>query len=188
MSVLVPSAQINYSQLTAIRASLRDALQKKAGKVIGQSMVIRDITAADISGVAAGNAGFARLKNKNALTAQTWLTNDWGFRQVPANTAVGVYGYVQIASIPLIDYIAFTLGASIPLAQFNLDPLYADQSSSIGYFDPPVVWGPLQSIGINLLAESAVSAGAEQYNLIGYVAEPAGTTVMQDPNSWPGLV
>jgi hypothetical protein len=72
------------------------------------------------------------------------------------------------------------MGGVVVLAQFFLHHVYADQFSSIGYFDPPIVWSPGQSVGLNLLAESAVGAGAESYGLLGYMAEPAGNTVAPD--------
>jgi|SRR5579864_4396229 len=179
-AVTVPGSKMDYSQVTALRIALRQTLQDAVGRVMGQTTVIRDLIAADISGVAAGTALYARLNNKNALVANTWFVNDLGFRAVPINTAIGIYGYVQLASIPLIDAIAFTLGGVITLGQFYLDVVYADQFSSIGYFDPPIVYKPQQQIGVNLLAASAVTAAAESYALLGYVAEPAGQTVAPD--------
>jgi hypothetical protein len=179
-AVTVPASKMDYSQLTAIRLSLRDKLQTAVMRTMGQAPIIRDLMPSDVSGAASAAALFARLTNKNALVANTWFTNDLGFRALPINTAVGIYGYIQLASIPLIDAIAFTQGSVVTLGQFFLDPIYADQDSSIGYFDPPIAWAPQQSIGVNLLAASAVSAAAEAYGLIGYVAEPAGQTVAPD--------
>jgi hypothetical protein len=180
MAILIPANKIDYSQVTAIKLALRDRLQKAVIATMSQAPVIRDMIPADVSGVAAGNALYARLTNKTALVANTWLVNDLGFRQVPINTAIGIYGFIQLTPIPSIDAIAFTQGAVITFAQFFLDPVYADQDASVGYFDPPIAWAPQQSIGINLLANAAVVAAAEAYGLLGYVAEPAGNTVSPD--------
>lgn len=179
-TIAIPSSKIDYSQVTAMRIQVRDALQQAVGRVMGQGTIIRDLQAYDISGAAAAAAGYSRLSNKTALVANTWLLNDWGYRTVPINTAVAVYGYVQLASIPLIDAIAFTQGGVITLAQFALDSLYADQYSSMAYFDPPVIWRPQQQIGVNLLASAAVATTVEPYALMGAVAEPAGATVAPD--------
>jgi hypothetical protein len=179
-AVTIPGSKMDYSQVTALRIALRQTLQDAVGRVMGQTTVIRDLQAYDISGVAAGTALYARLNNKTATVARTWLVNDFGFRAVPINTALGVYGFVQMASIPLLDAIAFTLGGVITLGQFALDVVYADQFSSIGYFDPPIVWKPQQQIGVNYLSETAISAAAESYGLLGYVCEPAGQTVAPD--------
>ena len=180
MAILVPASKMDYSQITAIRLSLRDRLQNAVVATMKQAPVIRDLMPSDVSGAASAAALFARLTNKTALVANTWLVNDLGFRQVPINTAIGIYGFVQLTPIPSIDAIAFTQGAVITFAQFFLDPIYADQESSIGYFDPPIAWAPQQSIGVNLLANAAVSAAAEAYGLLGYVAEPGGQTVSPD--------
>jgi hypothetical protein len=179
-SISIPGSKFDYSQVTSLRIQLRQTLQDAVGRVMGQTTIIRDLAAYDVSGSAAAAARYARLNNKNALVAQTWFVNDLTFRLVPVNTAVGIYGYVQMASIPLIDAIAFTQGGVLTLAQFWLHHIYADQFSSIGYFDPPIVWKPQQSIGINLLGESAVTAAAESYGLLGYIAEPAANTVAPD--------
>lgn len=180
MAVTVPGSKMDYSQVTALRMSLRDKLQAAVMRTMGQAPIIRDLYPYDVSGVAAAAALYARLTNKTALVANTWLNNDLGFRALPINTAIGIYGYVQLASIPLIDGIAFTQGGVVTLGQFFLDVIYADQFSSVGYFDPPIAWAPQQSIGINLLAASAVGAAVEPYGLLGYVAEPAGQTVAPD--------
>lgn len=179
-AITIPGSKFDYSQATALRLSLRNKLQKAVATVMNQAPVIRDLAPYDVSGVAAGNALYSRLTNKQALVANTWLVNDLGFRAVPINTAIGIYGYIQLQAIPSIDAIAFTQGGVVTLAQFWLDVIYADQFSSIGYFDPPVVWAPQQQIGINLLANAAVSAAAESYGLLGYVAEPAAATVAPD--------
>jgi hypothetical protein len=97
--------------------------------------------------------------------------------------AIGIYGFVALAAQPSIDVIQFTLGGVAVLGQFNLQALYVDATSSIGYFDPPMVWRPGQSIGINLLSETAVVAAAESYGLLGYVAEPGGQTVAPDQSN-----
>jgi hypothetical protein len=179
-SISIPGSKFDYSQVTSLRIQLRQTLQDAVGRVMGQTTIIRDLAAYDISGVAAGTALFARLNNKNATVARTWLVNDLGFRVVPVNTAVGIYGFVQMASIPLLDGIAFTQGGVLTLAQFWLHHIYADQFSSIGYFDPPIVWKPQQSVGINLLSETLIGAAAESYGLLGYIAEPAANTVAPD--------
>jgi hypothetical protein len=104
----------------------------------------------------------------------------WRSRQVPNNTAIGIYGYCQLTPIPQIDAIAFILGSGVPLAQFWLDAVYSDQQANVGYFDPPVVFSPLQTLQVNLLASAAVGAAGEAYGLLGFVAEPAGQTVSPD--------
>jgi hypothetical protein len=179
-AILLPGSKTDYSQLTAIRFALRDKLQAHVQRTMGQTALIRDLMPYDISGVASGTNQFARLQNKTALVANTWLVNDLGFRAVPINQAIGIYGFIQLASIPLIDGIAFTQGNVVTLGQFFLDPIYADEQCNIGFFDPPMAWAPQQQIGINLLAASAVGALGESYGLIGYVAEPSGATVLPD--------
>lgn len=178
-AILIPAAKIDYSQLTAIRMSLRQRLQDAVGRTMGQTTIIRDTVAADLTGIASGNANFSRLANINALTANTFFNKD-ASRQVPNNTAIGLYGYEQLNPIPSIDVIQLALQSGVVLAQFQLDAIYTDQTQSIGYFDPPVVFSPLQSLQINLLASAAVSAAAEQYGLLGFTAEPAGQTVAPD--------
>lgn len=181
-AITVPASKFDYSQATALRMSLRNRLQDAVGRIMGQATVIRDLAAYDVTGAAAGAAGYARISNVNALVANTWLNKDIS-KALDQKTSIGVYGYVQLAKIPNIDAIAFFLGSGLPLCQFWLDVIYADQQSSVGYFDPPVVYAPGQTMQINLLAQAAVSANAEQYGLLGYVAEPQGQTVSPDQSN-----
>jgi len=181
-AITLPGSKIDYSQLTAIRMSLRQRLQDAVGRTMGQTTIVRDLAAYDVTGAASAAAGYARISNVNALVANTWLVKDIS-HQIPNNTAVGIYGYVQLNPIPNIDAIAFVLGSGVPLAQFWLDVVYADQTASVGYFDPPVVFSPLQTLQYNLLASAAVSATVESFGLLGFVAEPAGQTVAPDQSN-----
>lgn len=178
-AILVPAAKIDYSQLTAIRMSLRQRLQDAVGRTMGQTTIVRDLVPADVTGIASGSNNYARLANINALVANTMFNKDIS-RQIPNNTAVGIYGYEQLSPVPLIDVIQLALQSGVVLAQFHLDAIYTDQQQSIGYFDPPVVFSPLQGFQANLLAGAAVSAAAEAYGLLGFTAEPAGQTVAPD--------
>lgn len=180
MAVTVAGSKIDYSQLTALRMSLRDRLQAAVQAAIGQNTIIRDMMPSDVSGAASGAAGYARLQNKTALVANTWLLNDWGNQVLPVNKALGIFAFIQLQPIPAIDAISFSSGGAALLAQFFLDVIYADQFESVGYFDPPVVFSPQQPVAVNLLASSAVSANAEFYGLQGYVCEPPGITVAPD--------
>lgn len=150
---------------------------------MGQNTIIRDLMPSDVTGAASGAAGYARLQNKTALVANTWLLNDWGNQVLPVNKAVGLFGFIQLQAIPSIDAISFSSGGAALLAQFFLDDIYADQYESVGYFDPPVVFAPQQPVAINLLASAAVSANAEFYGLKGYVCEPPGITVAPDQSA-----
>jgi hypothetical protein len=181
-AILVPASKFDYSQATALRMSLRNRLQDAVGRIMGQATIIRDLAAYDISGAAAGAAGYARLSNVNALVANTWKLADLS-KALDQATSIGIYGYVQLAKIPQIDAIAFFLGSGVPLCQFWLDAIYADQQSNIGYFDPPVVFAPGQTAQVNLLANAAVVAAAEQYGLLGYTAEPQARTVSPDQSN-----
>jgi hypothetical protein len=183
VSVLIPSSKIDAAQTTAMRLALRAKGQAAVGMTMGQTIVTRDLAAYDISGAAAAAARYARLSNATALVARTWLVNDLGFRTVPINTAIGIFGFIPLQAAPVLDAIAFTLGGVVTLAQFWLAPLYADEYSALGYFDPPILYGPQQLIGINLLAESAIAVGAESYALFGYVFEPTGNTVQPDQSN-----
>lgn len=179
MAVTIPASKASPEQLAAIRSALRQALLAAVERTTGQATIIRDIVSNDITGKAAANATFARLSNKNAITAQAAAEADWSVT-LGINQAYGVYGWVALAPIPLIDFVQFAFGSAKTLAQFALAPIYADEVSAIGYFDPPVYWGPQQTFQMNLAAESAVASAAEPFHLLGYVAEPAGKTVEPD--------
>lgn len=179
-TVLTPGRAIDYSQVTAIKMALRNRLQEQVARTTGQATIIRDVAAYDISGAAGGATNFDYLDNVNTTTAHTWFAKDLGFTKLGVNQALGIFGYVQMTPGPQILAIRFTQGASVPLAQFWLAPLYADGDSNIGYFDPPVVWGPQQSIGVDLLTATAVTAHTEKYHLYGFVCEPPGSTVIAD--------
>jgi hypothetical protein len=180
MAILVPASKIDAAQVTAMRLALRAKLTAAVAGTMGQSVIIRDLAAYDISGVAAVTALYARLNNKAALVARTWDVNDLGTVTLGVNQAIGIYGYVALSAVPLIDAISFTLGGVVTLAQFWLAPIYAEEYSAIGYFNPPVVYGPQQSIQVNLLSEVAIAATVESYALLGYTCEPAGKTVQAD--------
>lgn len=182
-AVLTPGQAIDFSQVTAIKMALRSRLQEQVARTTGQATLIRDLAAYDVSGAAAAAAQYAQLSNVNALVANTWLAKDQGFTKLGVNQAIGIFGYVQETAAPKIKAIRFTVGASVPLAQFWLSPVYADAESNVGYFDPPVVYGPQQSIGVDLLASAAVVATAEAYSLYGFVCEIPGMTVQSDQSN-----
>lgn len=179
-AVLTPGGVIDYSQVTAIKMALRARLQEQVARTTGQATLVRDLAPYDVSGAAAAAAGYSQLFNVNALVADTWFAKDLGYTKLGVNQALGIFGFVQEQAAPKVKAIRFTVGASVPLAQFFLAPLYADQTSNIGYFDPPVVFGPQQSIGVDLLANFAVVAAAEKYTLYGFVCERPGDTVQAD--------
>jgi hypothetical protein len=179
-SVLIPSAMIDYSQVTAIRMAARSKAQDAVRGTVGQTTIVRDFLAFDANNQAAAAARYARLSNRNALVAATWDVNDNPSYLLPNNKAIVLFGYEALSASPLIDAIRFTLGSVVPLAIFALAPIYTDMVGAIGYFDPPVFWAPGQAFQYDLLAESAVSAGAESFHLLGYVAEPGGTNVLPD--------
>lgn len=179
-AVLTPGNAIDYSQVTAIKMALRSRLQEQVARTTGQATLIRDLAPYDVSGAAPAAAQYAQLSNVNALVANTWLAKDQGFTKLGVNQAIGIFGFVQETAAPNIKLIRFTMGASVPLAQFALAPLYADQASNVGYFDPPVVYGPQQSIGVDLLAKAAVVAATENYTLYGFVCEIPLATVAAD--------
>jgi hypothetical protein len=183
-SVGIPASKIDYSQVTLIRKSARDQVQRMVQGTVGQSTIARDFQAFDASNAAAASARFARLSNRNALVAQTWDVNDNNAFALPNNKAYALFGYQALSASPLIDAIRFTLGGQAPLAIFNLAPAYTDMTSAILYFDPPVYFSPGYVFQYDLLAEVAISAAAESFALLGYVAEPAGINVLADP---PGL-
>lgn len=182
MAILVPSAKIDAAQVTAMRLALRAKLLAAVANVMGQSTIIRDTAAYDISGVANGTTLFARLNVKNTTTAKTWSNNDLGTVTLGVNQAIGLYGITLLTPIPLLDAIAFSLGGVVTLAQFWLAPILGDQTASTGYFNPPVTFGPQQSVQVNVLSETAITGGSqnESYALLGYTAEPAGKTVQAD--------
>jgi hypothetical protein len=182
-SVLTPGQAIDYSQVTAIKMALRSRLQEQVARTTGQATLIRDLAPYDISGAAAAAAQYAQLSNVNALVANTWLAKDQGFTKLGVNQALGIFAFAQEQPAPKIKGIRFTVGASVPLAQFWLAPLYADQSSNIGYFDPPIVYGPQQSIGVDLISSAAVVAATELYTLYGFVCEIPGMTVQSDQSN-----
>lgn len=179
-AVLTPGAAIDYSQVTAIKMALRSRLQEQVARTTGQATLIRDLAPYDVSGAAAAAAQYEQLTNVNALVAHTWQAKDQGFTKLGVNQAAGIFAFVQETASPHIKGIRFTMGASVPLAQFWLAPVYADAQSNVGYFDPPVVYGPQQSIGVDLIANAAVVAAAELYTLYGFVCEIPLATVAAD--------
>jgi hypothetical protein len=178
MSVTIPASKLDNSQATAMRSDLRDATQAAVIGTMNQGTVVRDLVASDISGAANGAARFAKLSNVNVLVAETFVVKDLS-RQIPQNTAIGIYGYVALMAAPAIDVIRFTLSGA-PYQQFSLDPIYADLYSKVGYFDAPMLFLPGQILGIDLLSAAGVGAAVEKYQLLGYVAEPGGFTVLGD--------
>src|SRR5260370_42372456 len=100
MAILVPASKIDAAQVTAMRLALRAKLTAAVAGTMGQSVIIRDLAAYDISGVAALTALYARLTNQNALVAQTWLPNDLGVVTLGADPAISIEGYVAQSAVP----------------------------------------------------------------------------------------
>jgi hypothetical protein len=174
--LLVAASQTSWSQVKQIRDALGQTLQdlvQRVGGNQGSPLVVRDLFPNDIN-PATGGAYNSRFSNPNALTAATW--SQQFSLQLPQNKAIGFYGYASLSPSPLIDGIQFELGSAKTLAQINLDVLYADTDETIAYFQP-IAFPPVSTLVINMISESSVGAGAEQFVLLGLVAEPVGVTI-----------
>lgn len=180
MPVGIPASKIDYSQVTLIRKAARAKVEQAVLGTTGQTPVVRDVEAWDLSNAAAGAAGYAQLSNVKALVANTWDVNDNGAFALPNNRAIAIFAYWPLAASPLIQAIRFLLGSGAPLAIFNLVPAYLDMTSAGIYFDPPVFFYPGQVVQYDLLSQAAIAAGAEPFYIGGYVAETAGLNVLQD--------
>jgi hypothetical protein len=178
-TVSIPSAKIDYSQVTAMRFAARDKVQGAVQGTTNQTTIVRDGRARDYTNAAAAAAGFSRNSNVGALVANTWLVADRSFA-LPNNKALCVLGYVSYTSPPVIDAIRFTLGGIVALAEYALCVLAVDLTYRGCYFDPPLVYAPGQVFAYDLLAAAAILAGAETFGQFGYASEPAGLSVLPD--------
>ena len=178
-TVTIPSAKIDYSQTTAIRFAAADKVQGAVQGTTNQTTIVRDLRSRDATNAAAGAARFGRNSNVNATVARTWDVADISFA-LANNKAMVVLGFVSYTSPPVLDAIRFTLGGIVALAEYALCVLAVDLTYRGAYFDPPLVYAPGQVFAYDLLSEAAIAAGAESFGFIGYVAEPAGLSVLPD--------
>jgi hypothetical protein len=178
-TVSIPSAKIDYSQVTAMRFAARDKVQGAVQGTTNQTTIVRDLRSRDVRNVANGVAGFSRNSNVAATVAHTWDVADVSFA-LPNNKALCILGYVSYTSPPILDAIRFTLGGIVALAEYALCVLAVDLTYRGCYFDPPLVYAPGQVFAYDLLAAAIIAIGAETFGLIGYAAEPAGLSVLPD--------
>lgn len=176
MAVLVPAIQADHATIAAIKRQLAlDLMSMVKDANGGIDVVYRPLRPTDLNnGTTLGRTVSGSLTGG---TVATDIFSTW--TNLTAVQAVGIYGYAALSANPLIDEIQFVVGAgggSQTLAIVELDEMYALQES-VGYFVPPICWQPNEHLGIALLAGTSVTN--EPISLMGYIAEPAGKTVVR---------
>ncbi len=176
MAVLIPAVQADHATVAAMKRQLAlDLMSMVKDANGGIDVVYRPLRPTDLN-----NGTVLGRTVSGALTGGTVATDIFSsWTNLTAVQAVGIYGFASLAANPLIDEIQFVVGSgggSQTLAIIELDEIYALQEA-VGYFLPPVVWQPNEHVGVALLAGTSVTN--EQISLLGYVAEPAGKTVVR---------
>lgn len=184
MSTSTQAQLVSPSALAAVKKNLIVALfDAVRGVYNAQDLIYRDLTPQDISPDSTSGDTTAVLNNPSALVASVWSNDVFSGPTLDTNQAIGIYGYGALSAVPHIKGLRFGLGSAKKLAQLNLDVLYTQQEDSALYFGTPITWGPQQYLSVDLLADAAVSANAENFSLFGFVVEPAGKTVAPDFSS-----
>lgn len=175
---IVIASQIKPEDLRALRiGTITQVMRNAKGSTPTASIIYRPLFAQDVNANATSTLYNARLGTTSfTLTAATWSTGTYS-RTLPQNTSAGIYGYYDLSANPLIDGVRLGLGAAQTLAQIDVVPIYANPEAT-GYFTEPVIWQPSTQVYISYLSDAGFTSSTEPHNFLGYIAEPAGLTLV----------
>ena len=176
---IIPANQLDLGQAAAYRTALLEALGVASSSGTNQDLVPRDLAASDFNNVSGNPKAISAFNFKivGPMTAATWTKLYAG--TVALNTSIGIMGYGQLVSAPIVDAIRFSLGGSVQGYIYALDPIYCDTQVRIGYFDTPVLFQPQQLIELDLWSDEGLanSTDSEDFALLGVTLEPVGINV-----------
>lgn len=176
-SISVPLVEVSEAQLRALRAQLEESLVQilmTEASIQRDDISVRDMVPGDYS----GTANDAQFVNQTVFVVdtQTLLVTAANQRLLTATQAYGFYGWFNRAAVPTITALRFSVGGTVTVGQFYLEPAYASgQNASV--FIPPVLFHPTDTIQINALASAATLVNSEVCGFLGMVAEKIGTVI-----------
>lgn len=174
---IVPANQLDLGQIGAYRSALANALNIAVNAGTNNQLFPRDLVASDFT--SAGNNGVPiskiRFNVVGPVASGAWVKFVAGTQ--PQNTAIGIIGYGQLVSSPVLSGVRFTQGPAVAGYFYALDPIYADTQVRIGYFDTPVLFLPGLPIEMDVWTDEGLanSTDTEDFALMGITVEPAGT-------------
>lgn len=175
--VITPEASLNPGQLKQLRDYVATVLQDVVRGSTRQNTVIRPLLPTDVN----NNVSLADFQNAVALTQNVISASQYTTWQLGQTQAVAIFGFGYTAASPTIR--EMWLGTSAVYAKIRLQPLNTQGSarSRTGYFNPVWFIGQDQPV-IQLLGDTSIGANAEQFELIGLVAEQANQKIVNQPS------
>lgn len=182
---LVPTYDFEKGPAAALKHEAFRNVQILASKLGGAStadIVARDLNATDLmdgptQAALTGATQHAAVTNTSALTLNTWLDSVFPNLVMGTQQAVVLYGWQYLSPTPHIKQIRFWRG-NMAYARLALQQLYGTPDTTMGYFSELLYWSPNDTPRIDLLADAAVAQNGEEFMPLGFIAEPAGITVV----------
>ncbi len=173
---ITPEASLNPGQLQNLRNTAAAVAQANVRAATDVNLTVRPLLPTDLYGAVTAN-----FANQAAISAASTVTQETGLVAVPNSAAWVFFGFARLTSAPAITELWIADG-SATYAKIRLTPLDA-QSTNFrreGYFNPVYFPATVKPV-LSYVANAAVTAKAEVFELIGVVAEVPNNVRNQDP-------
>jgi len=165
------TTKYTLEQIQGIRDALKRRLEAEVRARGIAEVVVRDILPTDDLGVGSNNAWVISIPaGANSVTISKDLPDDMAF---------GFYGVKFLDPAADVTYIRFRLGQAKIKAVFQVQSALTEQDRA-GYFEEVILYRPKDSMVIDVYAGSS---GAKKGELLGFIAERKGRTIV-GPVEW----
>ena len=165
------TTKYTVEQVQAVRDALKKRLEAEVKARGIPEVVVRDILPTDDLGVGANNAW--------VITIPTGATSVTISKDLPDDMAFGFYGVRFLDPAADVTTVKFRLGQAKIKAIFQVQSAVTEEDKT-GYFEEVILYRPKDSMVIDV---TAGSSGDKKVQLLGFVAERKGRTVV-GPVEW----
>ncbi len=180
MIYVVPTRILTPESIRAIKQRASVVMQNVSQRQNGGTNVIgRDLTATDLLVGPGPNpaSNVADMSNGTiVLVKDVYSVNLFPLAKLQQGQVAVIYGFAAREATPHIQEMRVTVGTK-PVAQLRLSAIYSYTDAAEGVFSEPIYWTQNQTIDIRALADAAVAASTEVFELRGFIAEKTGDTV-----------
>jgi hypothetical protein len=165
------TTKYTIEQIQGVRNALKKRLEDEVKARGIAEVVVRDILPTDDLGVGTNNAW--------VISIPTGSNNVTITKELPDDMAFGFYGVRFLDPAADVTTIRFKLGQAKIKAVFQVQSALTEEDRT-GYFEEVILYKPKDSMVIDVFAGSS---GDKKVQLLGFVAERKGRTVV-GPVEW----
>jgi hypothetical protein len=165
------TTKYTIEQIQGVREALKRRLEAEVKARGIAEVVVRDVLPSDDLGLGTNNAWVIAIPTgSNSVTIT---------KELPDDMAFGFYGVRFLDPAADVTHVRFKLGQAKIKAVFQVQAALTEQDRT-GYFEEVILYKPKDSMVIDVFAESS---GNKRVQLLGFVAERKGRTVV-GPVEW----